>query len=158
MRVTNSMITGQVIYNLQRSLSRFMELETDLSSGRRINRPSDDAVGTVRDLRYRRELARTAQFKENISISLNLSGKYDTILSDIKEGLDQARSIAVSMADDAYDEVAREGSAVQIEGVLERLIQLANSQHDGSYIFSGYRTDQKIGGQVNADINIPATA
>jgi flagellar hook-associated protein 3 FlgL len=143
MRVTNSMITGQVIYNLQRSLSRFMKLETDLSSGRRINRPSDDAVGTVRDLRYRRELARATQFKENISTSLSLSGRYDTILSDIKEGLDQARNVAVSMSDDAYDEVAREGSAVQIEGVLDRLIGLANSQHGGNYIFSGYKTDQK---------------
>jgi len=143
MRITNNMITGHVIYNLQKSLSRFMDLETDLSSGRRINRPSDDAVGTVRDLRYRRELSRAAQFKDNISTGLTLAGKYDTILSDIKEGLDEVRSIAVSMSDGAYDALAREGSAVQVEGVLDRLIQLANSQHGGDYIFSGYKTDQR---------------
>lgn len=143
MRVTNNMITGHVIYNLQRSLSRFMKLETDLSSGRRINRPSDDAVGTVRDLRYRRELSRAAQFKKNISTGMTLAGKYDTILSDIKEGLDEVRSIAVSMSDSSYDAIAREGAAVQIEGVLERMIQLANSEHSGAYIFSGYKTDQE---------------
>ena len=62
MRVTNGMISNRVVFNMQRSLRRFMHLETSMSSGRRINKPSDDPSGTLRDLNYRTELARIGQY------------------------------------------------------------------------------------------------
>ena len=52
MRITTSMLTAQVVGNLGRSLARFARIEEQLSSARRINRPSDDPIGLVRVLEY----------------------------------------------------------------------------------------------------------
>ncbi len=67
MRVTNNMVNSQVVFNVQRALQRFMSLQTAMSSGKRINKPSDDPVGTLRDLDYRTELNKIGQFQANVS-------------------------------------------------------------------------------------------
>ena len=104
MRVTNSMISNRVLYNMQRSLSRFMNLESEMSSGRRINKPSDGPGGTQRDLTYRTELAKIDQYQKNVTAGLNWMGTYDTILADVKNSISTAKEVAVSMANGNYDE------------------------------------------------------
>jgi len=77
MRVTNNMITNRVVYNVQHALSRYLDLETEMSSGKRINNPSDDPVGTLRDLSYRTELSKLGQYQKNVSQGQNWLNSYD---------------------------------------------------------------------------------
>ena len=143
MRVTNSMISSQVIFNLQRSLSRYYNLENDMSSGRRINAPSDDPAGTVQDLTYRTELSKIEQYRSNVSQAQNWSNSYDTILSDLVGLANSAKETAISMADGVYDENSRESAAQEVRSLFDQMIQLANNQLDGRYVFSGFRTQQE---------------
>jgi flagellar hook-associated protein 3 FlgL len=140
MRVTAGMINSRVVFNMQRSLRRFMNLEINMSSGRRINKPSDDPSGTVRDLTYRTELAKIAQYQKNVGQALNWMGAYETVLTDAKNFISSAKEVAVAMANGNYDDVAREASAREIESIFERMIQLANTELEGRRMFSGFRT------------------
>ncbi len=140
MRVTNSMVTNQVIYNTQRAMKRYMDLQTSMSSGRRINTPSDDPLGTQRDLDYRTELSKIEQYQNNISLAQSWMSTYDSVLSDVKDLVSEAKEIALTMANDTYDETARVASANEIKSIFEQLIQLGNTQIDGRYMFSGYKT------------------
>jgi flagellar hook-associated protein 3 len=143
MRVTNNMIANQVTSNLQRSLDRYMKLQTMMSTGKRINQPSDDPIGTQRDLGYRKVLTEIAQYKTNISSGLSLLSTYDTALGDMKDMVSSAYEIAVSLSNDTYDETARSSAASEVESLFEQMIDMANSQIEGCYIFSGYRTKTK---------------
>ncbi|MFZ5979325.1 MAG: flagellar hook-associated protein FlgL [Candidatus Zixiibacteriota bacterium] len=143
MRVTNSMISSQVIFNLQRSLSRYYNLENDMSSGRKINTPSDDPGGTVQDLNYRTELAKIEQYRSNVAQAQNWTNSYDTILSDLVDFTNSAKDTAISMADGVYDENSRESAAQEVRSLFDQMIQLANNQLDDRYVFSGFRTQEK---------------
>jgi len=143
MRISTSMLTDRVIYNLQRNISRYMEMQIQLSSGRRINTPSDDPIGTQRDLNYRTELAKIEQYSRNVEQGQSWMQSYDNILGDLKDLISSAKEIAIAMSNDVYDDVAREASANEIEMIFERIIQLANSELEGNFLFSGFRTNVK---------------
>ena len=56
MRVTNSSITSMSLANLQASLQRGATLQAQLSSGKRINKASDDPSGTISALSLQGEI------------------------------------------------------------------------------------------------------
>lgn len=142
MRVTNSMISGQVVFNMQRSLKKFFQLETQMSSGRQINKPSDNPTGTLRDLNYRTELAKIDQYRKNISQGLSWMGTYDQVLADAKNFVTTAKEVALSMSNDTYDATAREASATEIESIFDQILTLSNNKLEGRSMFAGWRTQE----------------
>ena len=143
MRVTSQMITAQVVFNGQRSLSRLFNLQGQLSSGRRIEKPSDDPVGTLRDLNYRNELAKNDQYLKNISRAKNWAQNYDTVLSDLKDLFQQAKDLTITMSDDFVSTESRIGSHTVSKSIFDQIGQLANGRLNGSYVFSGYQSETK---------------
>jgi flagellar hook-associated protein 3 len=137
------MMSERVVFNLQRSMQRFMTLQTNMSTGRRINAPSDDPVGTVRDLNYRTELNDLTQWQKNISQAKNWTNNYDTLLGDMKDFVSSAREIAVAMADGTYDAAARQASASEVDSIIDQILQMANSELEGRRVFGGNITQRK---------------
>ncbi|MCK4460950.1 MAG: flagellar hook-associated protein FlgL [candidate division Zixibacteria bacterium] len=140
MRVSSSMMADRVVFNMQRSLRRFLEMQTQMSTGRRINKPSDDPLGTLRDLDYRKELARIAQYRSNIDAALNWQGTYDSALSDFGNMLSTAKELAISMSNDTYGADERKAVAIEIDDIIDRFFQIANSDLGSKSIFAGYQT------------------
>ncbi|RKX22841.1 MAG: flagellar hook-associated protein 3 [Candidatus Zixiibacteriota bacterium] len=140
MRVTNKMISDQVIANLARSLERFMDKQVQMSTGRRLNRPSDDPIGIQKDLRYRNVLTDITQFKRNISSAGSLLATYDNILGNMKDIIQSANELTIGLSNDTYDAVARNAAANEIESLYTQMIELINSTLEGRHIFSGHLT------------------
>lgn len=140
MRVTNNMVNNQVVFNVQRSLQRFMTLQTQMSSGKRINKPSDDPVGTLRDLDYRTELSKISQFSANVSQGQAWLNTYDGILSDVKNMLSEAKDVAISMSNDTYDNSQRSAAANEVQAIFDRMVQISDTKLGGRQMFSGFRT------------------
>lgn len=143
MRISTNMLNDRVVFNMQQALQRFLEMQTQMSSGRRINKPSDDPVGVQRDLTYRTELAKIEQYTGNIEQGQAWMRSYDTILADLKDMMSSAKEIAIAMSNGVYDDVTRAGSAAEVESIFDRLMQLSNSELEGRYIFSGHRTNTR---------------
>lgn len=143
MRVTNGMISGQTVFNMRRSLARFLDLENNMSTGRRINTPSDDPTGTVRDLDYRTQLSNITQFRKNISVAQSWTQNYDSITAQIKDYVSSAKEIAVAMADGTYDDLARAASAEEVKSLFEQIVSLANNELEGRRVFAGFQTKTK---------------
>ncbi|MFH2035024.1 MAG: flagellar hook-associated protein FlgL [Candidatus Zixiibacteriota bacterium] len=140
MRVANSMITDLVTRNLERSLEKFMNLQGQMSTGRKLNRPSDDPVGAQKDLKYREILTQISQFQKNIASSKSLLDGYESSLSEIQNLLSETYQQAVASANDDNDTSSRIAAAHVIESNYESLLSLGNSQVSGRYIYSGFRT------------------
>lgn len=144
------MLTNRVSFNLRSSISRFLELQTQMSSGRRINKPSDDPLGVLRDLDYRTELSKNYQYRKNISQAQNWMSTYDSILSEANNMVVSATLVAEAMANGTVDADLRSSVAFEIKSTIEQIMQLANTQHEGKYIFSGFETDHKaLVGTIN---------
>lgn len=140
MRVTNSMMSSTVLFNTQRALQRFVDLQTQMTSGRRINKPSDDPSGTLRDLGYRTEIADIEQYQKNVNRAQSWVKTYDDITADMKDVMSSVKEIAIAMSNGNFDAVARTGSATEVESAIDHFLQLGNTRLENRYVFAGNRT------------------
>ncbi len=143
MRVSHSMVPDMVSFNLNRSLTRYMELQSMMSSGRRINVPSDDPTGTQKDMQYRTVLAQITQYQSNISYGNSMQTYYESSLREIEQLISDANVLAVGLANGDYDANARQAGADDIHGIFEAILTQVNSQVQGKYIYSGFRTQTR---------------
>lgn len=143
MRISTGMIYDKTTFNLSRNIERLMNVQGRMSSGRRIETPSDDPIGTHHDLNYRARLTDMAQYLSSINQGRGWMTSYDEDLGDLKDMYSSVKEIAVTMANDTYDATAREGAANEVESILEQVLQLANRDVDGRYVFSGHKTRTK---------------
>jgi len=139
-RVTHQIIANQVVFNLSNSVNRFMKMQQELSTGKRINKASDDPVGTTKDLGYRSRLAEITQYKANISMADIWLKSTEGSLSNITDAISTVYETAVAMSNDTYDDVAREAAANEVQSLFDQILDAGNSQLRGNYLFSGYRT------------------
>jgi flagellar hook-associated protein 3 FlgL len=143
MRITNNMLTGRVVYNMQRSLRQFFQMQTQMSTGKRINKASDDPIGTQRDLQYREELSKNAQYRKNIDQAQNWMDLYDSTLGEMKNGMQTAKELAIEMANGVFDVDARNAAATEIESIFQRMVELGNQELEDRSVFGGFRTNAK---------------
>ena len=64
-RVTESSMQTRVIGDLQRTMARGQRLQSQISSGKQLTRPSDSPTGTVTSLQLRGEVRATQQYSRS---------------------------------------------------------------------------------------------
>jgi len=140
MRVTNNMIMNTVVRNLSLGLDKYLRLQTMMSTGKRINRPSDDPTGTAQDLGYRFRLSDMEQFQKNINFGKAWLATTENALGEMSNLVSDAKELATQMANDIYDETARQGAIEQVDSIIKQMMNIANTQYQGRYVFSGHQT------------------
>ncbi|MFQ5607826.1 MAG: flagellar hook-associated protein FlgL [Candidatus Zixiibacteriota bacterium] len=142
MRVTENMLANQSLFNVQRALNQFMTLQDQMSTGKKVARPSDDPIGVQQALRFRSEIARIDQFQTNIELGTNLLNTYESTLADLNTLASQAFEMTVAVANETNDSQApRAAYRDDIVSGIDRILQLISAELDGRQIFSGHRTD-----------------
>jgi len=141
MRVTHLDMYSNIISHLNSSSSRLMELNNQASSQKRINRPSDDPVGTIRILEYRDSISALKQFKSNIDTAKGWLELADETLMQGNDLLTRAKAIAEQAATGTLTAEQRDGLSYEAEQIFEQLISLSNTSYEGKSIFAGQRVD-----------------
>src|SRR3990172_4935925 len=141
MRITQNMTYSTYINDIMRRQETLNGLNKQLSTGKRVNAPSDDAVGASTILSSRSLLSSLGQYQRNIETgytTLNLSEK---ALTGVKDVLTSIKEIAVSSATGTADAASRANSALVVSNLYAELVSLGNMEFDGRYLFSGFKTD-----------------
>jgi flagellar hook-associated protein 3 FlgL len=135
MRVTNKMMADNVIAQLFRQREQMVKTQENIITGKRVNRPSDDPseIGSI--LSHRTTISRLEQYNENISKAKLHINTEDDVLGMVSDLLRDAKEIAFDTAPDMRAEMAE-----QVVAIREQVLQMANYQIDGKYIFSGDAT------------------
>jgi flagellar hook-associated protein 3 FlgL len=136
-RITQQTIGQQTFSNLQQSLNKLQSLQQELSSGKQLNRPSDNPQGTVAALSLRGDLARTNQYNRNIQDGMNWLGLADSTLQQVVTQAQSARNLLIQAQSGAIDANGRAALATQIDQIREGVISLANTQYLNRPIFGG---------------------
>jgi len=137
-RVTNNMMTDSLVRYLTAQNEALYERQTIIASQKRINKPSDDPIGTGKIMDYRQTLSSIGQYQTNIQ-----RGK--TRLEVTEVSLDLADDLLQLVQGIAATEVnsttaSRQVAAETIKRIYDQVLDLANSELNGSYLFSGYQT------------------
>jgi flagellar hook-associated protein 3 FlgL len=112
-----------------------------LSTQKRINRPSDDPEGSKLLLTYRANLMKIDQYKTNIMTAEQNLKQTETVLGSVKDLMVRAKEIALQANNSTLSDEARETLAAEVNQLSQQLLGLGNSEVNGEYLFSGYKTD-----------------
>jgi len=122
---------------LNTSLSRLQQTQENLTTGKRLNRPSDDPVGTVQALRFRTEQSQLAQFGANITDGLDRLTAADDALTQTSHMTLVMRTSTLNAMNGTMGASERKALAEQVRELKAGLVQQANSQYAGQPLFGG---------------------
>ncbi|TAK05482.1 MAG: flagellar hook-associated protein 3 [Candidatus Manganitrophaceae bacterium] len=140
MRISDQMFFQSVMVQLQRQTDSLFHLQEQVSSGKRINRPSDDPIGQPLVLNYGKTLATTEQYLRNIDRGDSLMTHSESILQDASDQLQRAHELAIQMANATYSPTDRANTAREIREIFDQLIAMGNRSVEGRYLFAGDQT------------------
>lgn len=138
MRISNHTMTYNFLSSMNKSLNRMNKLQEQLSDGKRIHRPSDDPIATIRSLRFNSNLVRNEQYNQNVKDGISWMETTDGALSDLGSILIQAKATVVKAIAPNPD-IAFQTLGTEIDGLINHVVNLANSQIGDRYIFAGQK-------------------
>ncbi|MDQ0918577.1 flagellar hook-associated protein FlgL [Paenibacillus sp. V4I5] len=150
-RVTQGMLNNQLLRNINTNLTRINHHQNELSTGRKINKPSDDPVGISFSLRYRSEVAATEQYESNVDAAISWLDYTDTALGQANTVIQRARELAVQGANGTNPQAALDSIKSEMQQLYSQMVTIGNSEFNGKYVFNGQLTDKPPYTEATAD-------
>jgi len=140
-RVSTQMSSNLLLSNLRRTNVAMIRAQAELSSGLRVERPSDDpsAIGGITSLT--KLLAEYDQRSENLSRASGLIDVTDQALGEVSDLLIEAQSIASSQIGIGSDAETRNNQAEVIDAMIDSLFEIANRKHNNIHLFGGRQSN-----------------
>lgn len=144
MRVTQSMLSNNLLLNLNRSYGKMSNLQNQIDSGSKITRPSDDPVIAIRGMGYRTELTKNEQFTRNMDDVNSWLDTTDESLDQVGEALKRVQELVTQAANDTNVDDDRKKMKIEIEQIRAQIRDVANTKMGDKYIFSGTNTHTPV--------------
>ncbi len=135
MRIPTNARTERFLADLDHLDDKLDRVQRSISSGYRVNRPSDDPSQIIDILQLKSEVQRADGISTNMA---RVTAETDTAEAAVRVGvqlLERARTIAAQTATDTATN--RQGIALEIRQIHEQLVNLTKTMSEGRYIFSG---------------------
>lgn len=138
MRVTTTSNYTTMRDSLAASLSRVSDLQARMGTGRRINKPSDDPVGSATALRYRSYEADQVAYARSADDARTRLDAADTSLQSMSTALRRVRELAVQGGNGALSPESRGALHAELTSLRDSVRDLANTSHGGHALFGGH--------------------
>lgn len=140
-RITQGMMNQTLLYDLRNVTTQLSTSEQQLSSGYKLNQPSDDPYGASQALKLRADLASNQQYQSNVQDADSWQNVADTALGDIGDSIQRARDLVLQGANDTNAASDRQAIVTELNQLIDSIKTDANTQYAGRYIFSGTKTN-----------------
>lgn len=145
MRITNKMMTNNVLHNIGNNKQLLSKLENQYSTGKKIQKPSDDPIVAVRALKLRTNLSELTQYVEkNIPDALNWMDTTESSMNIVNEILRQMNTYCDQGANDTLTATDRDSIITNLKELKQQIYQEGTSNYAGRYVFTGYKTDTPL--------------
>ncbi len=136
-RITTNIINSNLVRDIQDASARLSRTQEILTSGRILNRPSDDPARTTIAMTYRTEVANSDQYSRNIDMATSWANATDTVMGNTTAMIQRVRELVLSGVSDTVDSTSRADIAAEIVQLTEEIKTQANTKLAGVYIFAG---------------------
>lgn len=144
MRVTNNMMSKNLIYNINERLEHMTRLSEQINSTKKISRPSDDPIIATRILKFRTTISEIVQYKSNGEAARNWVSMTEGAMEKTKDVYTRMYSKSIQAANDVMNFANRRSVASEFRELQEQIATQANTSYAGRYIFSGFKTDRSV--------------
>ncbi len=139
LRVTNSSLTSVYTARIAANRHRLQVAQEQISSGKKINRPSDNPFGAESVLRYRSLQNAVEHFEQNAATVKDNLLIADGMMNSYQQLIDRANVLMTQGASDTTTPTAREALAKELDGIRQQMLAIANKKSDDRFIFGGTR-------------------
>lgn len=144
MRVSTSMIFNNGTNGILSRQSDLYKIQSQLSSGRRIQSPEDDPIGASEVLEVSQSTAVNKQYLDNQANAQSQLTYVESTLGSVGDAFLRIAELAKDGENPTLDNSKRGMIAAELKGIQTNLIGLANTQDGtGQYIFAGYKSTTK---------------
>jgi len=133
----NPQILPDLLASLQASQQNEQNGVQQVSTGRRINKPSDDPAAVAALVNNNAQFSQDAQFQVNLG---DLQSRYqvaDSVMNSAVQLMTSAISLGAEGANGTLTAANRQTIAAQVAGLQQQMLSLANTSYQGAYIFAG---------------------
>ena len=143
MRVATATLYNQTKENIGRKNRGMLEKNTVISSGKRIRKLSDDPVDASRVTSLKTTMDDLVQLQRNVGTgTLWLEGGEASLIR-VKEMVDRAKELSIAMVNGVANADDMQTAALEVDALIKGVLDQANTQVNGQYIFSGTRSDTR---------------
>lgn len=143
MRIGDKAATGRIQSGINKNRSEMSNLQGQAASMKRITKPSDDPVGTMRVQSAKTDRSIGEQMLKNIHLAKTNIDASEQALADLSDLFIRAKELALSQANDAgSDENTRRTTAVEVNQIFNAIVNIANRKFGERFLFGGFQTTE----------------
>jgi flagellar hook-associated protein 3 FlgL len=143
MRITFTALNRHMQYVINDRYADIAKLQEQLSTGKRLLRPSDDPIDVANDLKLRTKVTQMEEFKRNIDDGQAFMAVTDTAMMSMNDLLQRMRELAIQGASDTQSETERLFISKEVMQLAHQVVALANTNYKGDFVFAGTETKIK---------------
>ncbi len=145
MRITNGMMVNNTLTNINNNKTKMDTLNTQLSTEKKIQRPSEDPIVAIRSLRFRSTLSEIEQYTErNIPDAESWLAVTDDALGNVVKILGDITTYCNQAVNGYYQNDDKQTIVETLKAFRDQIFADANTDCAGRTIFTGYKTDTTL--------------
>lgn len=137
MRVTQKILFGNFMRDINRNRSTMGNIQSDLTSGRSVRMPSQDPVSFQRSRIIGENIRKEEQFQKNISNGLRQARLAQDTLDQAIDNLIDIKGVLINGITESSDDLSRTNMADEIGGIRDTLVNSFNLSYGDRYLFGG---------------------
>jgi|TARA_B110000211_G_scaffold53744_1_gene59483 flagellar hook-associated protein 3 FlgL len=142
MRVTQVGFYNQATQQMGKQQSKVFETQGQLSSGKKILRPSDDPALAAAINNLKSQMDVNQRYLTNLSRMEDTLKMQEASVSSSIEVVSRIKELSIQAANDTYNAADRKTLAIEVKELISSLADLGNMRGtDGAYLFSGFSQD-----------------
>lgn len=141
-RVSQYLRTNIAQGTLSRTQQSILEVQNELSTGKRLTLPSDDPGDATLAQQLRKTLESRIAYADNLRYATSHLSEVDSTMSSLTDLLRQAQTIASANVGSDVTADQRKAAAAVVENLYNQATSLGNRQVQGTYLFAGDRGNQ----------------
>jgi flagellar hook-associated protein 3 FlgL len=141
MRITNNMVSDRVISDLQSQYAQLANTQLQVSTGRRVNNPSEDPTAYSQERMQNSALAGIQASQSSVNSAQTWLNQSESSLSNLNDIINRAKDLATAAANGSQSQDGRNSTANEIDQLIKSVKDAMSTKVGNDYIFSGTRTD-----------------
>lgn len=145
MRITTKIIQNNSLNNINTNKLLQDKLSQQMSTEKKVNRPSDDPIVAIRALRLRTNVNQVTQYYEkNVPDAESWLEVTESALSSMSEVVTDMIAQCTKGSNEDLTTSDRETILTALKALRDEVYSTGNADYAGRYIFTGYRTDTPL--------------
>ncbi len=139
-QITPQVLVSQIINSANQEFSQLDQLQSEASSGLRIQNPSDDPVDAVAAIASNAQDLQLTTYLSNLQGAQTQLNSGVSALQQAESILSQAKQIAIQGSNAGNDADSLGALAQQLDALIGQMLNVANTQQGSQYLFGGADT------------------